>query len=213
MRRETCSCLCDAEDSSGTALRLEMSKAEELAAVLSEALCNEPHFRYVIPEDHTRLRFLRGFFGSAIRASQLNGEIYTTPRVDGGALWIGPGRGLTLASTITLSPAEALKRCINLLTHLDEVHQQLLRGPHWYLLAVGAKPSGQNENVEGLLLEPLLARADSDDLPCYLETFNDNYLFFYERHGFRIAGSGKIPGGGPDFWAMIRRPSDRSKVF
>jgi hypothetical protein len=53
MRRETCSCLCDAEDSSGTALRLEASKAEELAAVLSEALCNEPHFRYVIPDDPT----------------------------------------------------------------------------------------------------------------------------------------------------------------
>ena len=207
MRRETCSCLCDAEDSSGTALRLEASKAEELAAVLSEALCNEPHFRYVIPDDPMRIHFLRGYFGSAIRASQLNGEIYATPRVDGGALWIGPGRGLTLASMMTMSPAEAQKRCINLVTHLDEVHQQLVRGLHWYLLALGAKPSRQNENVEGMLLERLLSRADSDDLPCYLETFNDKHLHFYERHGFRIAGSGKIPGGGPDFWAMIRRPS------
>ena len=207
MRRETCSCLCDAEDSSDTALRLEMSKAEELAAVLSEALCNEPHFRYVISDDHARLRFLRGYFGSAIRASRLNGEIYTTPPIDGGALWIGPGRGLTLASMMTMSPAEAQKRCSNLVTHLDEVHQQLVRGLHWYLLALGAKPSRQNENVEGMLLERLLSRADSDDLPCYLETFNDKHLHFYERHGFRIAGSGKIPGGGPDFWAMIRRPS------
>ena len=206
MRRETCSCLCDAEDSSGTALRLEMSKAEELAAVLSEALCNEPHFRYVIPDDHARLRFLRGYFGSAIRASRLNGEIYTTPPIDGGALWIGPGRGLTLASMMTMSPSEAQKRCSNLVTHLDEVHQQLVRELHLYLLVLGVKPSRQNENVEGILVEPLLARADSDDLPCYLETFNDKHLPFYERHGFRIAGSGKIPGGGPDFWAMIRRP-------
>ena len=210
MRRETFSCLCDAEDSSGTALRLEMSKAEELAAVLSEALCNEPHFRYVIPDDHARLRFLRGYFGSAIRASRLNGEIYTTPPIDGGALWIGPGRGLTLASIMTMSPSEAQKRCGNLVTHLDEVHQQLVRELHLYLLALGVKPSRQNENVEGILVEPLLARADSDDLPCYLETFNDKHLPFYERHGFRIAGSGKIPGGGPDFWAMIRRPPNRS---
>ena len=207
MRRETCSCLCDAEDPSGTALRLEVSKAEELAAVLSEALCNEPHFRYVIPDEPTRLHFLGGYFGSAIRASQLNGEIYTTPRVDGGALWIGAGRGLPLASVMTMSPSEALERCINLVAHLDEVHQQLVQGLHLYLLALGVKPSRQNENVEGILLEPLLARADSDDLPCYLETFNDKHLPFYERHGFRIAGSGKIPGGGPDFWAMIRRPS------
>ena len=211
MRRETCS--FDAEASSGTAHRLETSKAEELAVVLSGALCNEPHFRYVMPDDHTRLHFLREYFGSAIRASQWNGEIYTTTRIDGGALWIGPGSGLTIASMMTMSPAEAQKRCINLVTHLDEVHQQLVRGLHWYLLALGVKPSGQNENIEGLLLEPLLARADSDDLPCYLETFNDKHLPFYERHGFRIAGSGKIPGGGPDFWAMIRRPSDRSKVF
>ena len=209
MRRETCSCLCDAEDSSGTALRLEMSKTEELAVVLSEALCNELHFRYVIPDEPARLRFLRGYFGSAMRASQLNGEIYTTPRVDGGALWIGPGRGLTLASMMTMSPSEALKRCINLITHLDEVHQQLVRGLHLYLLALGVKPSRQNESAEAILLEPLLARADSDDLLCYLETFNDKHLPLYERHGFRIAGSGKIPGGGPDFWAMIRKPSQK----
>ena len=147
MRRETRSSLCDVEDPSGTALRLEVSKAEELAVVLSEALCNEPHFRYVIPGDPARLRFLQEFFGSAIRASQLNGEIYTTARVDGGALWIGPGRGLIIASMMTMSPSEARERYINLVTHLDEVHQQLVQGLHLYLLALGVKPSRQNESA------------------------------------------------------------------
>ena len=55
-------------------------------------------------------------------------------------------------------------------------------------------------------IEPILERADSSGLPCYLETFNDKNLSFYKDEGFRIAAAGNIPHGGLDFWAMIREP-------
>jgi hypothetical protein len=50
----------------------------------------------------------------------------------------------------------------------------------------------------------LLSQADSQRLPCYVETFSERHIPFYERHGFRIAGGGKIAASGPDFWALIR---------
>src|SRR2546422_6938605 len=76
-------------------VRLETSKAGFLAAVLSRAFHNDPNFRYVVPDEQTRGAVLPWFFNSAIRASQLYGEISTTETVDGGALWIRPARTLT----------------------------------------------------------------------------------------------------------------------
>jgi hypothetical protein len=51
----------------------------------------------------------------------------------------------------------------------------------------------------------VMARADLDRLPCYIETFNEKDLSFYENLGFRVEGAGEIRGG-PSFWAMIRAP-------
>jgi hypothetical protein len=68
--------------------------------------------------------------------------------------------------------------------------------------------SAQDWNCIGRrLIKPVLARADSGGVPCYLETFNEKDLPFYKTHGFRIIAAGGIPGGGPDFWAMVRPPA------
>ena len=208
MGQERCCVGFETGDKYGAFLPQGLPHAEELATVLSGALCDEPQFEYVIPDKRTRLRFLRSFFGSTIQASQLSGEIHATQGVDGGALWIGPTTGPAMARVIRTSPppSEAwewanMRRYVNLAVHLDQIHRQLVRGQHLYLVALGVKPSSQRQHVASLLMEPLLKRADSEGLPCYLETFNGKDLRFYERQGFRIAGGGKIPRGGPDFWS------------
>src|SRR5215510_7110432 len=53
-------------------------------------------------------------------------------------------------------------------------------------------------------LRSAFSLADSDQLPCYLETFRERDLPFYEEHGFRIFGVGRVPSGGPVFWSMMR---------
>jgi len=193
---------------------LEPSQTHVLATVLSRAFYDQANFRYIIPNEQSRLDLLTGLFRVAILASQLYGEIYTTQAVDGGALWIRSGTGLPLRQMMRGGfpsrhlhwKSSDLRRYMNSVAHLDEVHQRLVRGPHWHLLAVGMEPTKQKRKIGGTLLEPLLLRADSDALPCYVEVFNEKYLPFFKRHGFRIMGCGKIPRGGPDFWAMERTP-------
>jgi hypothetical protein len=46
--------------------------------------------------------------------------------------------------------------------------------------------------------------AEGDVQSCYVETFNETDLPFYTESGFQIAGAGRIPEGGPNFWALIR---------
>ena len=195
-------------------IRLEMPQAEFLAPVLSRAFHNEPYFTYVAPDERVRRAVLPGFVRSAIRASHLYGEIYTTETIDGAALWINPGRRLTWVRMLRAGmPAmpftlgwETFKRSMKVGMHVQEVHQRLARRAHWYLMALGVEPSKQGKAIGGALIEPVLSRADAGGLPCYLETFDERNLPFYERLGFRIEGGGHIPEGGPNFWAMLRAP-------
>jgi hypothetical protein len=58
---------------------------------------------------------------------------------------------------------------------------------------------------------PLFSATDGDVQSCYVETFDETDLPFYRECGFQIAGAGRIPGGGPNFWILIR-PSPRIKA-
>jgi hypothetical protein len=55
-------------------------------------------------------------------------------------------------------------------------------------------------------MQPVLARADADRLPCYLETMNEKNVLFYEKYGFRVVRDGEVPRHGLRAWAMLREP-------
>src|SRR5437899_8829802 len=82
-------------------LQIQMSQVGGFARVLSQVFHNEPRVAYILPEEVTRRSVLPWFFRSiAIRARQFGGEIYTTAKLDGGILWISPGRELTFARIV-----------------------------------------------------------------------------------------------------------------
>jgi len=194
---------------------LQVSQVEALATMLSRSFENEPNFVYIIPDEQARRMILRRFFQMvAIPASRLFGEICTTNQIHGASLWIRPGSGFTFermirnamrGTPLKLDQA-SLRRWINLGARVEKARHRLVRGPHWYLLALGVEPSTDRCSLRGLLTEPVLSRADSDKIPCYVEIFDERDLSFYENLGFRVEGAGGITQGGPSFWAMIRAP-------
>ena len=58
--------------------------------------------------------------------------------------------------------------------------------PHWYLAFAGVDPSRRGEGIGASLLQPVLAQADRDGVPCYLETPFPRTRVFYRRLGFEI---------------------------
>jgi GNAT superfamily N-acetyltransferase len=195
-------------------VRLETPQAGFLETVLSRAFHSEPNFTYIAPDERTRRAVLSWFFRSAIRAGQLYGEIYTTKAAEGGALWISPGRTLTFGRMLRTGMLPmpfkldwgSFRRSMNLGRRVREVHHRFAGKPHWYLMALGVDPSKQGDGIGRALLEPVMSKADAEGLPCYLETFHERNLPFYEKLGFRIEGGGRVPEGGPNFWAMMRVP-------
>jgi hypothetical protein len=150
----------------------------------------------------------------AIRTSRLCGEIYTTMNVEGGALWIRPGVDLTIGHAVrTELPSlpfrmdrSSITRWVNVSRCLESIRRQLADRLHWYLVAVGTEPTKRGEAIRGALIAPVLSTADWELRSCYVETFHERELPFYKQYGFHIAGAGKIPNGGPSFWALIRPP-------
>jgi len=193
----------------------DTSRFDQLASALSRSFQNEPRIRYMVPDEHVRRVVLPCFFRSvAIPSSLLCGQVSTTETMHGGALWIGPWCPVTFELMFRWAIPEirarlglaSIRRCVKVGAHLDQVRQRLARKRHWYLMAFGVEPSKESAGLRNAMIEPVLAEADSDALPCYVETFVERDVRFYGSHGFRLEGVGRLPDGGPNFWVMIRTP-------
>lgn len=76
---------------------------------------------------------------------------------------------------------------------------------HWSLEALGIRPETQRKGLGSRLVQPVLDRADSEGVECYLETSNPQNVAFYERFGFRVLKDLPLIPSGPPHIAM-RRP-------
>jgi len=99
---------------------------------------------------------------------------------------------------------QALRRLINAQAYLTQAHRRYMSEPHWYLWTLGVEPACQGKGIGGTLLRAGLARADTAQMPCYLETMKSENVALYEHFGFVVAGEGTIPDSNVRTWSMIR---------
>src|SRR5690606_19676092 len=94
------------------------------------------------------------------------------------------------------------------LTAYDDVarrlHHQHAAMPHWFLAAVGVEPARQGQGIGSRLLRPMLARADSQGLPCWLDTHQEQNVRLYERLGFQVRERAVVPGHPLPVYGMLR---------
>ena len=77
---------------------------------------------------------------------------------------------------------------------------------HHYLATLGTVPGMQGRGLARAALGPVLHGADHDGVCAFLETSSASNVAFYAKLRFEVAGHLRISGGGPDVWAMLRRP-------
>jgi GNAT superfamily N-acetyltransferase len=79
----------------------------------------------------------------------------------------------------------------------------------WYLSIVGFDPAAHGKGLGRKLLEPTIAEADRAGVTCYLETFSQRNLSFYQRLGFTTAARFTEPTTGAEYTVMVRHPRER----
>ena len=197
------------------AIPLTSSLIKPASAVLTRAFSEDPFFTYVLPQTVQRDRSVGWLFERLLKYGLTYGKVFTTPALEGVAMWLGPYRiDLELAGIIQSGLFrlpfkmgwEAFRRSMALTQTANHIHHKLIIDPHWYLYELGVDPSHRREGVGSTLLQPILAQADRERLACYLETNNEVNLPFYERNGFRLSDRGQATSDSPFTWSMLRKP-------
>jgi GNAT superfamily N-acetyltransferase len=193
------------------------SQIMEAEGVLARAFFDDPVSVHVLPDEEHRARVLPALMGMDARLGFGAGELYTAAeRVEGVAVWI-PGIVDFTPEQVSAAGGDALfaemgdesaKRFGTVMATWGALHHRNMPGPHWYLMLLGVDPPRQGQGIGGQLLQPVLARADADGLPCYLETAKARNVPFYQRHGFEVMTEDAIPDGFR-FWTMRRPPLPR----
>ena len=193
-------------------------QVEQAAMVMARAFFDDPFFTFVLPDTGRRGRILPWLYEKTIRYGQRYGKVFTTPALEGIALWLGPERSTiewmrTIMTGLWLLPLKLsrgeLQRSLRLSKIADQLQEQSVSGRHWYLLGLGVEPSRQGRGVGGALLQPVLAQADRENLVCFLDTNNEMNIAFYERYGFGVVGHRQASPLSPHTWSMRREPGER----
>jgi GNAT superfamily N-acetyltransferase len=188
----------------------------EAGLVLARAFHDDPFEMWVLPDDSKRARVLAWFSEVWVRYCCKYGQVYTTAdKVEGVAAWLPPGkfpasRVRLMVMGMVLAPLKlglaGFSRFMSSANYMDQLHERDVPPRHWYLPTLGVDPPRQGQGMGSALIQPALALADADGLPCYLETQRERNAPFYQRHGFEVVAEGDLPRDGPHFWTMKREP-------
>ena len=202
---------------SPTIAPLGRERVEDCARILADSFADDPVYGHLIPDPRRRRQALRAFLAMPVRDALAFDTAWVAlyeSDVVGVAVWLPPGafpwstwRKLRVAPgflTVLRAAPRALPGLMALGGAIDRLFPQ---DPVWYLEVVGVHPDAQGRGIGTHLLEPGLARADEEGLPCYLETPHPDNVRFYERLGFQLERAGvPLVSGGPTHWTMRRPP-------
>jgi ribosomal protein S18 acetylase RimI-like enzyme len=184
-------------------------------AVLARAFLNDPLYAHLLPDPDARARWMPGFWCAVLTYAERYGQVHAAGDLAGISAWLRPGHptptlwtiartGFGLARAALRLPAATRRRMLDVARYVDEARRAAMPGPFWYLWALGVEPGQQGRGLGGALVAPILARADRERLPCYLETESEANVAFYERRGFRVVTDAIVPGQGVRLWTMAR---------
>ncbi len=198
-------------------VRLEAAQRSRAGGILARAFQGDPAYIAAMPGADKRADVLAWLFDRVVHYSLLYGEVYTTPGLEGVACWLPPGQThVTLwrvvRSGLHAAPLRmglaAYRRFNAYMGYAAKFHARYAPESHWYLWAIGVNPASQGKGVGSRLMRFVLMRADADGTACYLETGTERNIRFYEKHGFKVVGGGRVPKLGAQVWAMVREAAN-----
>jgi len=203
-------------DELGNLVFIKGKYVKPAALTIAKAFQDYPVLIFFEPDGKKRKRHQPGIFRMMLRANASGGLVYgTSPKMEGVAVWTmidethplsdpnhSPGKWFR---SIFVNK-EHHRRQKTFYDYSNDVRARLLPDKYWYLQMLAVDPDLQGKGLAGRLLRPVLARADREGLPCYLETQLEQNVPLYEHFGFKVKEEGTIPGSNVYSWAMVRDP-------
>jgi ribosomal protein S18 acetylase RimI-like enzyme len=194
--------------------RLDVRDADAAAATLGEAFFDDPLLQIVAPDEAVRRRWGPWFMSLPLQYGLRWGEVWATDDTSAVAVWVPPGSGeMGLGRMLKVGLARmpfrlgmaGSRRFMQTLSKTEPFHKSV-DGPHWYLVAVGARSERQGQGLGSELVEVGVSRADAAGVPCYLETGTQSNIDFYTKRGFEIVDQTEFLGH--TLTGMVRQPRE-----
>ncbi|MBA2633917.1 MAG: GNAT family N-acetyltransferase [Chloroflexi bacterium] len=190
---------------------------DECARVLAAAFQADPGTIVFIADDRERAAILPDFFRTFVAAalSEDADIVVAGEPIAGVASWFGPERhgpspdamgAHGLGAVLERSGPDATARLLGMLQEIEANHERLATGPHMRLEFFGVTPTLQGGGIGTALIEHGHRRADELGLACYLETFSEPNVGYYQRRGYRTVGE-FIVGDDVRGYGMLRPAS------
>jgi GNAT superfamily N-acetyltransferase len=202
---------------------LDDHRVRRAAAILADAMDDDPAYRYLMPNAVTRTRGLRDYFARSLRTYLPHRCTYVALEAGdaSGTVTLRPPGGIDI-STLTMirrgllpfaatRGIAAVRRLFALKDAYDRIEARLSGGrPHWYVHMMAIDPPRQGRGIgSALLTDVLAATADAHGArhPVLLTTHKERNVAFYRRAGFEVIDQQEVAldGAAPyPVWGMRR---------
>lgn len=187
-----------------------LADAERAVTTLARAFDADPPMNWVIRKDAGRAAGFREMFEVTFHTMTFPFGCVEVDEDGGGvALWTPPGKwqlgvfkqlGL-LPNFVRVIGVGRLIKVVGAINRLQALHPT---EPHYYLFALGVDPERQGRGIGAALLANMLARADAEQMPAYLEASTPMNRRLYERHGFVLRQEFLMAADAPPISLMWR---------
>ena len=196
--------------------KLTATDAAQAGITLAKAMMDDPLAAYFLPDPQVRKRLLPKHLAVLARYCILFGEAHAIgASLQSCAIWLPPretevtperAEAAGMEQLAEIIGAQAIEKFFGVIEHMEGVHSKVMTDDHWYLQVIGVDPTLQNSGHGRALLLPILRRADQTGHPCYLETFAQGTVGYYQKLGFETVTSGIEPSSALAYWTMKREP-------
>jgi GNAT superfamily N-acetyltransferase len=195
------------------AVQLTEADVPRAAGVVARAFGADPLLVHMLPDAELRARLGPVHLAPVVRMCCRYGEGWRTQDWDAVAAWMPPGtwppspewvERCGFAQAAAAVGDEAMAR-FHAVYGLTDGFQHQVPQPHWLLNIVATEPGRRGRGAASAALEPVLERASAERCPCYLETFEERNVGFYERLGFAVLCEARDAATGIRCWGMLRR--------
>lgn len=185
-----------------------------VGAITAEAFAEDPVNLWIFGNT----RPMQDVFSALARSVYLKRGFCHLAGDDGATMWAHSSESrepgalamIGLVSSIMLKGAKgAVRRGLGAAETMAREHPA---EPHLYLFTIGTRKAARGKGLGRQLMAPVLAAADRDGLPCYLENSNPANTGFYRSHGFERTKVFAPGPGGPPLEAMWREARTSSKT-
>jgi ribosomal protein S18 acetylase RimI-like enzyme len=182
-----------------------------LGAITAEAFAEDPVNLWIFGNTGP----MADVFGALARSVYLKRGFCHVSGDDGATMWSHSSANREPGALAMLGLVAAIMRkgtkgaAKRGLTAADTMAREHPSAPHLYLFTIGTRKAARGKGLGKALMAPVLAAADRDGLPCYLENSNPANTGFYRAHGFERMKVFAAGPGGPPLEAMWREPRTR----